>query len=148
VEFSERCEPALVVGRAATGNVLDPLRELSIPPILNHMVQYHSDLDTVFAAVSDATRRGILERLGRRPATISELAEQFGMTLTGMKKHVSVLEDAGLVKTEKVGRVRTCTLGTRRLADEAAWIRTYHEMLDARFDSLGEFLERTRGDQP
>ena len=116
--------------------------------ILNHMVQYSSDLDSVFTAVADSTRRGILERLGRREASISELAEQFEMTLTGMKKHVRVLEDAGLVRTQKVGRVRTCMLGTRRLTAEAAWIARYHQMLEAQLDSLGEFLERTKGDQP
>ena len=110
------------------------------------MVQYQPDLDTVFTAVADSTRRGILERLGRRDASITELAEAFGMTLTGMKKHVRVLEDAGLVRTEKVGRVRTCRLGPRRLADEAAWIAKYHAMLEARLDSLGAFLERTKGD--
>ena len=112
------------------------------------MVQYSSDLDTVFTAVADGTRRGILERLGRREASISELAEQFEMTLTGMKKHVQLLEDAGLVRTQKVGRVRTCMLGTRRLTAEAAWIAKYHRMLEAQLDSLGEFLERTKGDQP
>jgi DNA-binding transcriptional ArsR family regulator len=108
------------------------------------MVQY--PLDSTLAAVADSTRRGILERLGRRDATITELAEAFDMTLTGMKKHVQVLEQAGLVRTEKVGRVRTCRLGTRRLADEAAWIANYHAMLDARLDSLGSFLEHTKGD--
>jgi DNA-binding transcriptional ArsR family regulator len=112
------------------------------------MVQYPSDLDSVFAAVADGTRRGILERLGRREASISELAEQFDMTLTGMKKHVQLLEEAGLVRTQKVGRVRTCTLGTRRLTAEAAWIAKYHQMLEAQLDSLGAFLERTKGDQP
>ena len=112
------------------------------------MVQYSSDLDTVFTAVADGTRRGILERLGRREASISELAEQFEMTLTGMKKHVQLLEYAGLVRTQKVGRVRTCTLGTRRLTAEAAWIAKYHQMVEAQLDSLGEFLERTKGDQP
>jgi DNA-binding transcriptional ArsR family regulator len=112
------------------------------------MVQYSADLDTVFTAVADGTRRGILERLGRREASISELAEQFEMTLTGMKKHVQLLENAGLVRTQKVGRVRTCSLGTRRLTAEAAWIAKYHQMLEAQLDSLGEFLERTRGDQP
>jgi DNA-binding transcriptional ArsR family regulator len=112
------------------------------------MVQYSSDLDSVFAAVADGTRRGILERLGRREASISELAEQFEMTLTGMKKHVQLLEDAGLVRTQKIGRVRTCMLGTRRLTAEAAWIARYHQMLEAQLDSLGEFLKRTRGDQP
>jgi DNA-binding transcriptional ArsR family regulator len=112
------------------------------------MVQYSSDLDSVFTAVADGTRRGILERLGRRQASISELAEQFDMTLTGMKKHVQLLEDAGLVRTQKVGRVRTCSLGTRRLTAEAAWIAKYHQMLEAQLDSLGDFLERTKGDQP
>ncbi len=109
------------------------------------MVQ-HSRLDTAFSAVADPTRRGILEHLGTRPASITELAESFGMTLTGMKKHVQLLEDAGLVHTEKHGRVRTCSLGTRRLAEEAAWIGNYQKMLDARFDSLEAFLERTKGD--
>ena len=112
------------------------------------MVQYSSDLDSVFTAVADGTRRGILERLGRRQASISELAEQFDMTLTGMKKHVQLLEDAGLVRTQKVGRVRTCSLGARRLTAEAAWIAKYHQMVEAQLDSLGEFLERTKGDRP
>lgn len=110
------------------------------------MVQYQPGLDSVFAAVADPTRRGILERLGRRPASISELADAFDMTLTGMKKHVSVLEDAGLVQTKKLGRVRTCTLGPRRMSAEAAWIAKYQQMLEAQLDSLGDFLERTRGD--
>src|SRR5215210_1454912 len=104
------------------------------------MVQYSSDLDAVFAAVADPTRRGILERLGQREASITELAEAFDMTLTGMKKHVQVLEDAGLV--------RTCTLGARRMNAEAAWIEKYQQMVEARLDSLGAFLERTKGDQP
>ena len=111
------------------------------------MVQYPSDLDAAFAAVADPTRRGILERLGRQDASITELAEAFEMTLTGMKKHVKVLEDAGLVQTRKVGRVRTCALGQRRLAAEAAWIARYQQMVEARLDSLGAFLERTKGDQ-
>jgi DNA-binding transcriptional ArsR family regulator len=111
------------------------------------MVQFSRNLDSAFAAVADPTRRGILERLGHRQASITELADAFDMTLTGMKKHVRLLEEAGLVKTEKVGRVRTCRLGPRRLADEAAWIGKYQQMLDARLDSLGEFLERTKGDQ-
>ena len=110
------------------------------------MVQYQPGLDSVFAAVADPTRRGILERLGRRPASISELADAFDMTLTGMKKHVSVLEDAGLVQTKKLGRVRTCTLGPRRMSAEAAWLAKYQQMLEAQLDSLGDFLERTRGD--
>jgi len=110
------------------------------------MVQYQRNLDATFAAVADSTRRGILERLGRREASITELAQTFEMTLTGMKKHVRLLEDAGLVRTAKIGRVRMCRLGPRRLADEAAWIGKYQKMLDARLDSLGEFLERTKGD--
>lgn len=114
--------------------------------ILNHMVQYSPRIDLTFAAVSDPTRRGILERLGRGDASISQLADAFEMTLTGMKKHVQVLEDARLVVTEKLGRVRTCRLGTRRLTDEAAWIAKYEEMVNARLDSLEAYLERTKGD--
>jgi DNA-binding transcriptional ArsR family regulator len=109
------------------------------------MVQYSRQLDKAFAAVSDPTRRGILERLGRGDASISDLAAGFEMTLTGIKKHVQVLEGAGLVTTEKVGRVRTCRVGPRRLADEATWIGKYQEMLDARLNRLGAFLERTKG---
>lgn len=104
------------------------------------MVQYQAQLDTAFAALSDRTRRGILERLGRRDASITDLAEKFDMTLTGMKKHVRVLEEAGLVTSEKIGRVRTCKLGPRRLDDEAAWISKYREMLEERLDHLGKFL--------
>lgn len=105
--------------------------------ILNHMVQYvRARLDASFAALSDATRRGVLERLGRADASISALAESFHMTLTGMKKHVSVLERAGLVTSEKVGRMRTCRLGPRRLDDEAAWIEGYRQLWDARVDEL------------
>ena len=111
------------------------------------MVQYSPRLDAAFAALADPTRRGILERLGRSDAAISELAEDFDMTLTGVKKHVQVLEAAGLVTTEKVGRVRHCTLGPRRLDHEAAWIADYRRMLEARLNRLGEFLERTRGTQ-
>src|SRR5687767_8069535 len=105
--------------------------------ILNHMVQYtKARLDASFAALSVATRRGVLEQLGRSDASISDLAEKFHMTLTGMKKHVGVLEQAGLVTTEKVGRVRTCKLGPRRLEDETAWIERYRQLWDARFDEL------------
>lgn len=111
------------------------------------MVQYSDGLDETFGALADRTRRSILERLGDGEASISELADQFGMTLTGVKKHVRVLEDAGLVTTEKVGRVRRCRLGLRRLQEETAWIARYQEMLEARLDRLGEFLERTEGDQ-
>ncbi len=106
------------------------------------MVQCSPGLDSAFSALSDATRRGILEQLGRSDATISDLAARFDMTLTGMKKHVTVLEDAGLVTSEKVGRVRTCRLGPRRLEDEAAWISKYRRMLEERLDSLGAFLDR------
>ena len=116
--------------------------------ILNYMVQYSNELDKAFGAVSDPTRRGILERLGRGPASISDLAGAFEMTLTGIKKHVQVLEGAGLVLTEKVGRVRTCRVGPRRLADEAMWINQYQEMLEARFNRLEAFLEHTKEKSP
>jgi DNA-binding transcriptional ArsR family regulator len=106
------------------------------------MVQYvHAHLDASFAALSDATRRGVLEQLGRVDASISDLAEQFDMTLTGMKKHVGILEQAGLVTKEKVGRVRTCRLGPRRLEDEKAWIERYRRLWDARFDELEKVVE-------
>ena len=109
---------------------------------LNYMVQYStSRLDASFAALSDATRRGVLEQLGRSDASITDLAEKFHMTLTGMKKHVGVLEDAGLVVTEKVGRVRTCKLGPRRLQAETAWIERYRQLWDARFDALENVVE-------
>jgi DNA-binding transcriptional ArsR family regulator len=112
------------------------------------MVQYSgARLDASFSALSDITRRGVLEQLGRADASITELAGKFDMTLTGMKKHVSILEEAGLLTTQKVGRVRTCRLGPRKLADESAWIESYQKMLEARFDRLGEFLERTKGDE-
>ena len=89
------------------------------------MVQYAwTRFDASFAALSDATRRGVLEQLGRADASITDLADKFHMTLTGMKKHVGVLEQAGLVTTAKVGRVRTCRLGLRRLDEEAAWIES------------------------
>ena len=113
--------------------------------ILNHMVQFQQTrLDASFAALSDTTRRGILERLGASDASITELAEKFRMTLTGMKKHVGVLEQAGLVTTEKVGRVRTCKLGSRRLEEEAAWIERYRQLWDARFDELDEIVEELK----
>ena len=113
--------------------------------ILNHMVQYSTArLDASFAALSDATRRGVLEQLGRADASITDLAGKFRMTLTGMKKHVGVLEQAGLVTTEKVGRVRTCRLGPRRLAEEAAWIERYRQLWDARFDELDMVVEELK----
>ena len=110
------------------------------------MVQYQSSLDAGFAAMADATRRGILERLGKQPASITELADHYGMTLTGMKKHVAVLERAGLVRSKKVGRVRTCALGPRRLDQEAKWIEQYKRMLEQRLNRLEDFLERTKGE--
>jgi DNA-binding transcriptional ArsR family regulator len=109
------------------------------------MVQYSPRLDNAFAALSDPTRRGILERLGRADAAISALADEFEMTLTGIKKHVHVLEEARLVTTEKVGRVRTCRLGPRRLDAESDWIDNYRRMLEDRLNRLGDFLERTKG---
>ena len=111
--------------------------------ILNLMVQY-SSLDASFAALSDATRRGVLEQLGRADASITDLAEKFDMTLTGMKKHVGVLEQAGLVMTEKVGRVRTCKLGRRRLQEETAWIERYRQLWAARFDELDKVVEELK----
>jgi DNA-binding transcriptional ArsR family regulator len=107
------------------------------------MVQF-SSIDRSFAALADPTRRSVLERLGRGSATISELAEPFGISLTGMKKHVQVLEHAELVTTEKVGRVRRCRLGPRRLDDVQAWMDTYRRMLDERLDRFGELLERRK----
>jgi len=114
---------------------------------LNRMVQSLPASDLAFAALSDATRRGIVERLGRGDASISDLAGKFGMTLTGMKKHVGILEAAGLVTTKKVGRVRECRLGPRRLEEETAWIDGYRQMLEARYDRLEQFLEREKGRQ-
>ena len=109
---------------------------------LNYMVQYSSArFDASFAALSDATRRGVLEQLGRADASITDLAERFRMTLTGIKKHVGVLEQAGLVTTEKVGRVRTCKLGPRRLEDETAWLERYRQRWDERFDELDKVVE-------
>ena len=106
------------------------------------MVQFaRTRLDASFAALSDATRRGVLEQLGRADASISDLAEKFRMTLTGMKKHVGVLEQAGLVTTEKVGRVRTCKIGSLGLEAEAAWIERYRQRWGARFDELDKLVE-------
>ena len=115
--------------------------------ILNQVVQYQEQLDQTFAALADPTRRGILERLGQGRATISELAEPFGITLTGLKKHVQVLEDAKLVRTEKLGRIRWCMTGPQDLDDVQHWIVGYRLMLDERLDRLGELLERTKGQE-
>ena len=110
------------------------------------MVQHsrQTRFDASFAALSDATRRGVLEQLGGANASITDLADKFHMTLTGMKKHVGVLERAGLVTTEKVGRVRTCKLGLRRLKEEAAWIERYHQLWAARFDELDKVVEELK----
>ena len=109
------------------------------------MVQYHPTLDRSFGALADPTRRAILQRLCRSDTSISELASGFDMTLTGLKKHVQILEDAGLVTTQKIGRVRQCRLGPRRLEDAAKWITSYRSMLEQRLDHLEAFLERTKG---
>ena len=116
------------------------------------MVQYSwTGFDASFAALSDATRRGVLEQLGRADASITDLAEKFHMTLTGMKKHVGVLEQAGLVTTEKVGRVRNCKLGTHRLKEETAWLERYRQRWDERFDALDKVVEeltrKEKGDE-
>ena len=109
------------------------------------MVQYmQARLDASFAALSDATRRGVLEQLGRSDASITDLAGKFHMTLTGMKKHVGVLERTGLVTTEKVGRVRTCRLGARRFEEETAWLERYHHVWDSRFDELDKVVEELK----
>jgi DNA-binding transcriptional ArsR family regulator len=111
------------------------------------MVQYQRGLDRTFAALADPTRRSILERLGQSgSATITELAEPFAMSLTGLKKHVRVLEEVELVSTEKVGRARRCSLGPKRLGDAERWIEGYRQMLDARLDRFGELIKNTKGD--
>jgi DNA-binding transcriptional ArsR family regulator len=116
------------------------------------MVQYIGPrLDASFAALSDPTRRGVLEQLVRTDASITDLAEKFHMTLTGMKKHVGVLEQAGLVTTQKIGRVRTCRLGPSRLEEEAAWLERYRRRWEARFDELetvvAELTRKEKGDE-
>jgi DNA-binding transcriptional ArsR family regulator len=122
-----------------------PLQVTKARAIVNYMVQSLSaHLDASFAALSDATRRGVLEQLGRADASITALADKFHMTLTGMKKHVGVLEQAGLVTTEKVGRVRTCRLGLRRLEEETKWIERYRQLWDARFDELDKVVEELK----
>lgn len=109
------------------------------------MVQYaRAHLDASLAALADSTRRGVLEQLGRGDASITALADRFHMTLTGMKKHVGVLEQAGLVVTEKVGRVRTCRIGARRLEDVSAWIESYHQLWDERFSELDQVINELK----
>jgi DNA-binding transcriptional ArsR family regulator len=113
--------------------------------MVNHMVHYvSSGLDASFSALSDATRRGVLERLGRADASITDLARTFDMTLTGMKKHVGILERAGLVSTEKVGRVRTCKLGPRRLDEVTAWTERHRQVWASRFDELDTVVEELK----
>ena len=122
-----------------------PLHAIAPSCILNHMVQWvQANFDVSFGALSDATRRGVLEQLGRADASITALAQRFHMTLTGMKKHVGVLEQAGLVTTEKVGRVRTCRLGLRGLQEEAEWIERYRQLWSARFDELDKVVEKLK----
>jgi DNA-binding transcriptional ArsR family regulator len=112
------------------------------------MVQYQSaDLDRAFAAIADPTRRAILDRLGNGPASISDLAEPSGMSLTGLKKHVRILEEAGLVTTEKVGRTRVCNLGPRKLDDAREWIDAYRRTLEERLDRFGEMLDELEGER-
>ena len=109
------------------------------------MVHYmNPHLDASFAALSDVTRRGVLEQLGRAEASITDLADRFNMTLTGMKKHVGVLEQAGLVITEKVGRVRTCKIGPHRLQEATAWLEKYRQLWDARFEALDQIVEELK----
>ena len=124
---------------------LNPLHLTARVYILNHMVQYtQTHFNASFAALSDATRRGVLEQLARTDASITDLADRFNMTLTGMKKHVGVLEQAGLVTTEKIGRVRTCKIGSCRLEEEAAWIERYRQLWAARFDELDKVVEELK----
>ncbi|MBA2241117.1 MAG: helix-turn-helix transcriptional regulator [Solirubrobacterales bacterium] len=111
------------------------------------MVQYQSELDGAFAALADPTRRAILQRLGRGSASVSELAEPFEMSLTGLKKHVQVLEDAELVTTVKVGRVRRCSLGPQKLDDVQRWIEDHRQTLEDRLDRFAELLDRTQGQE-
>jgi len=121
------------------------LQAAAFAHILNRMVQYaQARLDDSFAALSDPTRRGVLEQLGRSDASITALAERFHMTLTGMKKHVGILEQVGLVSTEKVGRVRTCKLGPRRLEEETAWLESYQQLWESRFDELDKVVEQLK----
>jgi DNA-binding transcriptional ArsR family regulator len=109
------------------------------------MVQYSpAAFNASFAALADATRRGVLERLARGDASITDLADTFDMTLTGMQKHVGVLEGAGLVTTEKIGRVRSCRIGPSRLEDVIEWIATYREVWDARFDALDRVVDELK----
>ena len=152
-QFTGAASFTRVLGSAACPSPCPPLHAANAcGNILNHMVQYMTTrLDTSFAALSDATRRVVLEQLGRADASITDLAEKFRMTLTGMKKHVGVLEQAGLVTTKKIGRVRTCRLGPRRLEEETAWLERYRRRWDERFDQLDQVVEeltrKEKGDE-
>lgn len=149
--LDHRVEPTINPGQKGVGQNLlladyladlGPLQEADRSVTLNRMVHLSQvRLDASFAALSDATRRGVLEQLGRGDASITELADTFHMTLTGMKKHVGLLEQAGLVTTQKVGRVRTCKLGLDRLAEETAWIEDYRRLWACRFDALDHIVE-------
>jgi DNA-binding transcriptional ArsR family regulator len=127
------------------GAVRQPLRASTDSAILNHMAQYFpTHVNASFAALADATRRGVLDQLARGDASITDLADKFEMTLTGMKKHVGVLESAGLVSTEKVGRVRTCRIGPSRLEEEMEWIARYRRVWDARFEALDDVIDELK----
>jgi DNA-binding transcriptional ArsR family regulator len=141
-----RARASIVSSREPASALSRPLASVkAVRYTLNQMVQcVRANLDAAFAALADATRRGVLERLGRADASITELADKFDMTLTGMKKHVGVLEEAGLVITEKVGRVRTCKLGPRRLEEVSAWIEKYRQLWDSRFDELDAVVEELK----
>jgi DNA-binding transcriptional ArsR family regulator len=106
------------------------------------MVQYSPSLDHTLAAVADPTRREILERLARGPASVSELAEPFQMSLPGVMKHVQILEGVGLVETHKNGRVRECRLGPARLDDVQRWVEDYRRQWERRLDRLEAFLRK------
>ena len=132
-------------GAVRTGRTSLPLPAVDANAILNRMAQYaQARFDVSFAALSDPVRRGVLEQLMGADASVTVLAERFHMTLTGMRKHIGVLEHAGLVTTEKVGRVRRCRLGPRRLEDEAAWIANYRQLWAARFDALDAVIEELK----
>ena len=107
-------------------------------------MHYSPTLDRTFFALSDPTRRGILERLARGPATIGELAEPFGLTLNGVKKHVGILETVDLVVTAKVGRARECRLGPAQLDDATDWIDAYRRAWERRLDRFGTYVEERR----
>ncbi len=132
-------------GRFRTGKFVTLALSKRAWYILNCVVQYvNVPLDLSFTALSDATRRGIIDQLGRGDASITSLAHTFRMTLTGIKKHVQILERAGLVVTNKVGRVRTCKLGKRGLTAEAEWIEAHRKLFEARFEALDEIISEMK----